>query len=258
MSRLAAYVGPQITLAQFLLRPPQGLAAPDREAAAADEPGAGAGGYGFGWFGPDDGPLTYTCSLPLWCDHNLPALGEGLASSQWLAYAGDALFGTPPHPADLQPYADAELLFVHTGMIEDFAATLRPRLRAALEPEFEAQVRGTTAAEYLFALLRQILAQDEDMPVDEGLGALVEFLAGNVDDIALPLNIVLGDGSRLYALRHALNAECAGLYYSADDEDFPDGMLVASQPLTERAWQAVPAHHLLVLDPQAPAQLFAL
>lgn len=257
MSRLAAYVGPQISLAQFLLRPAQGLAAPpDRE--AADEPGVGAGGYGFGWFGPEEGPLIYTCPLPLWSDHNLPALGEGLSSTQWLAYAGDALFGTPTHPADLQPYAGDELLFVHAGMIEDFAATLRPRLRAALEPEFEAEVRGTAAAEYLFALLRQILAQDPDMPADEGLSALVEFLAENAEDIALPLNIVLGDGGRLYALRHALNAECAGLYFSADDEDFPGGMLVASQPLTERTWQMVPAHHLLVLDPQAPAQLFAL
>ncbi len=256
MSRLAAYVGPEITLAQLLLRPSRGLAAQDRD--DADEPGAGVGGYGFGWFGPDGEPLTYTCPLPLWCDHNLPALGEGLSSGQWLAYVGDALFGTPAHPANLQPYADTELLFVHTGMIEDDAAALRQRLRATLEPEFEVAVRGTAAAEYLFALLRQILAQGEHMPVDEGLGRLVEFLAGNADDLMLPLNIVLADGRRLYALRHALNAECTGLYFSTDDEDFPNGMLIASQPLTERAWQAVPAHHLLVLDPRVPAQLFAL
>jgi glutamine amidotransferase len=257
MSRLAAYLGPEISLAQFLLRPAHGLVAPGRNDGHRVA-GRDAGGFGIGWFGPD-GPLAYTCAMPVWCDHNLVALGQALNADLWIAHTRDAEAGTIHHVADVQPFADAEFLFVHDAHLADFTAGLRAQLREALEPEFEAAIRGTSGSEHLFALLRQILARDTDMPVNEGLGELVGFVEENAGEESVPLNVVIGDGSRLFALRHTVNGECHELYFTTDDEDFPDGMLVASAPLTEaELWQAVPEHHLLILDPEAPAQLLAL
>lgn len=257
MSRLAAYLGPDISLAQFLLRPAQRLVDAGRND-GQQAAGRDAGGFGIGWFGPD-GPLTYTCALPVWCDHNLVALGRSLHADLWMAHTHDAEPDILHHVADVQPFADAEFLFVHDARLADFTAGWRARLREALEPEFEAAIRGTSGSEYLFALLRQILARDTDMPVDEGLGELVGFVEENAEEETVPLNVVIGDGSRLFALRHTVNGGCRELYFTTDDEDFPDGMLIASAPLTQtELWQAVPAHHLLILDPEAPAQLLAL
>jgi glutamine amidotransferase len=72
--------------------------------------------------------------------------------------------------------------------------------------------------------------------------------------------VLISDGMRIYATRHAINHECPSLYYTTDDDSFPeDAQLVASERLTEGGlWQAVPEHHVLILDPQAPPELLAL
>jgi glutamine amidotransferase len=69
----------------------------------------------------------------------------------------------------------------------------------------------------------------------------------------------VSDGERLYAVRHALDDEPPTLYYTADDEAFPNAQLMASERLTESAfWQAVPEHHILILDPEEPPELLSL
>jgi glutamine amidotransferase len=259
MCRLAAYVGPGISLEHFLLRPAHGLPQQSWQPREMTGGTINADGYGFGWFDPERQPARYAHALPIWSDINLPALARSLFSRVWLANVRSA---TPPsanHPANTQPFANEEFLFLHNGHVGEFVSAVRPHLRRFLAPEVEGTINGDTDSEYLFALLRQILRQDIDMPVDEGVMQMFTVLEERVGHQRALLNIVLSDGERLYAARHALNGDCPSLYFTTDDDDYPDGLLVASEPLTDsRFWQAVPEHHLLILDPEQPPELIPL
>jgi glutamine amidotransferase len=263
MALLAAYLGPEIPLAKllgFLL--PRPTAPPRAEADEAESAlAAVAGPYGFGWLGPAGRTHVYTRTSPPWCDHNLPALAEGLQSALWTVCLGEARPAATPAALDIQPLGDGKWLFASSSDIEDeaAAAVLRARLHALLDPKSVAAIAGTALSAYLFALLRQVLAEDDEIFPGEALAMIADLVAEQAaDECTLTLNAILADGTRLYALRHALNRECEPLYFSADDEEFPDGLLLASRPLTGEVWQAVPAHHLLVLDQEAPARLLAL
>ena len=71
--------------------------------------------------------------------------------------------------------------------------------------------------------------------------------------------LVVSDGERLYAVRHALGDDCPTLYYTADDQDFPNAQLMASEPVTNTGlWQTVPEHQILILDPEEPPELMSL
>lgn len=259
MCRLAAYIGPEISLARFLLRPQHGLMQQSWEPREMRGARLNADGFGFGWFDRTQRPARYLNAMPIWADANLPALGGSLHARLWMANVRSATAPSASHVVNTQPFADDEMLFLHNGYITDFATTLRPYLRQILPPHIEAGVQGNTDSEYLFALLRHILAEDDDMALEEGLLQMFRRVEDSLDGPSALLNIVVTDGERLYATRHALRDDCPSLYFTVDDEDYPSGLLVASEPLTDSAfWRAVPAHHLLVLDPQAPPELIPL
>jgi glutamine amidotransferase len=88
---------------------------------------------------------------------------------------------------------------------------------------------------------------------------LFEWLAARLADTESLLNIIVSDGDRLYASRHGFNHECASLYYTTDDEQFPGGQLIASERFSDDSfWQPVPEHHLLILDRRNPPELMPL
>jgi len=259
MCRLAAYVGPEISLGDFLLKPTHGLMQQSWQPREMNDARLNADGYGFAWFAADNIPARFTNFMPIWSDTNLEALGRSLFSDLWLASVRSATPGLMTTQANTQPFIDEQLLFLHNGRISDFGARVRPRLRQLLAPEIEATVQGNTDSEYLFALLRHILTQDADLPIDESLIELLNILEDLLGEQTALLNIIVADGERIYALRHAIRDECPSLYFTTDDDDYPEGLLVASEPLTEsKFWQAVPPHHILILDPEEPAQLLSL
>ncbi len=259
MCRLAAYVGPDISLNDFLLKPAYGLIRQSWQPREMTDAVLNADGYGFAWFAADNLPAKFTNFMPIWSDTNLESLGRSLFSDLWMANVRSATPGLITNQANTQPFIDEQLLFLHNGRIGDFGNSVRPRLRQGLAPEIEAAVQGNTDSEYLFALLRHILAQDADLPIDESLIALLNTLEDLLGEQPALLNIIVADGERIYAMRHAVRGECPSLYFTTDDDDYPEGLLVASEPLTEsKFWQAVPPHHILILDPEEPPQLLAL
>lgn len=260
MCRLAAYLGPEVSLQTFLLDPEHSLevqAWAPRELRYAK---LNADGFGFAWYGPDDRPVTYVSPMPIWSDVNLPGLARALSADLWVASVRSATSGFASGPANTQPFCDEELIFTHNGYLEDFNRGLRREFLGYLDDDFVAEIRGNTDSEYLFALIRQLLADDEDRPVESALGEAMNLLADWCGERAALLNLVISDGERVYAARHALNHDCPSLYYTTDDEHFPDGaQLVASERLTDaQFWQPVPEHHLLILDPEQPPELLAL
>lgn len=258
MCRLAAYIGPEIRLDQFLLRPDHAL---PRQAMAPREMSYArfnADGFGVAWFDEDGQPVTYLQTLPIWSDPNLPGLARSLFADLWLAHVRAATLGDTFGLHNTQPFTDSQLLFAHNGFIEDFAP-LRRRIREYIDPAIDDGVAGRTDSSYVFALIRHLLADDEELDLESAIAEALDLIDGWVDRRGALMNLVLSDGERLVAVRHAVNHDCPSLYYTIDDEAFPDGQLLASERLTDSEyWQPVPPHHILVLDPEQPPELLAL
>ncbi|HQU16516.1 MAG: ergothioneine biosynthesis protein EgtC [Chromatiales bacterium 21-64-14] len=259
MCRLAAYIGPEIRLQEFLLEPSHGLVEQAWKPRELLYGSANADGYGIGWHDPQGRPAVYTNPLPIWSDVNLAHLGRSLSEPLWLAIVRSATAGFPVHQANTAPFYDEQLLYAHNGFIREFSTRLRPILCQYLAPEILAGIQGNTDSEHVFALLRHLVAGDPEFAIEEALGELFALLEDWVDELPALLNITVSDGERIYATRHAFNHTCPSLYYTTDDEMFPGGQVVASEPLTDGGfWQPVPEHHLLILDPEQPPQLLSL
>jgi glutamine amidotransferase len=258
MCRLAAYLGPEISLQQFLLDPPHSLYRQSWEPRELIYARFNADGYGFGWYDPDGSPAIYTSVLPIWSDNNLQHLARSLHRPLWLAGVRSATQGHPVHAYNTQPFYDADRLYLHNGFIRDFAA-VRHSMHRMLSPEIAADIYGNTDSEFLFACLRQTLANDPELALPDALSRLFALLAEWLDERPGLMNIMVAEGERVYATRHGFNHESPSLYYTTDDELFPGGQLVASERLTENSfWQPVPDHHMLILDPVDPPELLAL
>ncbi len=259
MCRLAAYLGTAIPLSRFLLDPPHSLMVQSWAPKELRYATMNADGFGVGWYAADSKPAVYRNILPIWNDANLSHLARSLHHGLYLAMVRSATVGNPISHANTQPYYDEELMLLHNGYIKGFHAQYRPRFERELEPAFRAGIQGTTDSEYLFALLRQSLQQDRELTMEHAILQLCARMERWLDDAETLLNLLVSDGERLYALRHALNHPCPSLYYTTDDDQFPDAQLIASERLTEAEfWHPVPEHQLLILDPNEPPELIAL
>lgn len=258
MCRLAAYLGPPIRLDEFLLKPPHSLVVQSYRPQEMRHGTLNADGFGFGWYTERGESAVYTSTLPIWSDTNLSGLGISLASRLWLANVRSATPGQAISQANTQPFVEGRLMFLHNGLVRRFAETLRPRLHRDLPPAIQAGIAGNTDSEYLFAMLRARRAEHPGEPLPETLAAALRTLADWGPEGAL-LNIVVSDGERVCAVRHALGEECPSLYYSSRVADWPGACVLASERLSEAAdWVPVPEHHLLVLEPQGTPQVLPL
>ena len=218
-----------------------------------------ADGYGFGWYPEDGKPAVYVSPGPIWADPNLTHLSRALVSDLWLASIRSATLGNPVNHANTQPFADDEFLFDHNGLIDNFHEQVRARMTADLKPVYLPTIRGNTESEYLFAVLRQALNDNPDLAMEQALSNLMQKTESWIGNNRALLTIVVSDGERLYAVRHAIGDACPTLYYTTDDDAFPNGQLIASEPLTESGvWQSVPEHQILILDPDEPPELLSL
>jgi gamma-glutamyl hercynylcysteine S-oxide hydrolase len=260
MCRHVAYIGPELALEEILFLPPHSLA---RQATIPEElryARVNADGFGFGWYGEDDAPVVYRRADPIWQDPNLASLAGHLRADLWLAAVRSASPGFGGDVVNAQPFVSDDLLFSHNGLIDGFRPDIRREIQNILDPEIEAGILGSTDSEYLFALIRQYLTDDADLSLE---GAMMEAFA-TLEPWMGPgralLNVILTDGERLVASRHAINDPCPSLYYTSDDDSFPEGALViASEPLTERdRWRSVPEGYILVVEPDEPPELLAL
>jgi len=248
MCRLAAYLGPEITLQQFFLDPPHSLYIQARAPRELVYAKINADGYGFGWYSRDGAASTYTSAMPIWSDRNLPALGRSLSSPLWIAEVRSATDGSPAHQYNTQPFSDARRLFVHNGYISAFNHCARPEILRMLAAEIAANLYGNTDSEHLFACLCQLLQDDPGLTMPDAIRRLFVLIADWCGERQALLNLVVTDGECVYAARHGLNHPSPSLYFTTDDALFPGGQLVASERFSEdAAWQAVPEHHLLIL-----------
>lgn len=258
MCRMAAYLGTSILLEEFLLKPPHSLVEQSWAPRELVYARVNADGFGIGWYAADDRPAIYTSPAPIWSEPNLPHLGRSLEADLWLANVRSATPGNPVSHENTQPFFDNDLLFMHNGFIRDFRKKYLADCIDLIDPLLLAEMRGTTDSEYLFAMLRHFL-DDDDLSMEQAIAEVFSTVEGWLGEQDALLNLVVTDGELIYATRHAVNHDCPTLYYTTDDELFPDAQLVASEPLSETGlWQPVPEHHILILSSDDPPELIAL
>ena len=251
MCRLLAYLGPPIPLAQILTDPDHSLVEQSYQPREMTAGVVNADGFGMAWY--DDrqaAPYTYRNTCPIWSDVNLASLGAYVTSGQMLAYVRSATPGLGLDMANTQPFVDGRWSFVHNGFIEGFGSTdgiaLRRAIGDRLDDDIWARRPGETDSGYLFAWLMQHLGSGE--PEAEIAAALREF-----DQLPglnrVGLNFLMCDGAQVYVVRHARGFDCASLYLLTESAVFPGATLVASEPLFDANWQALPPNSMTVLSP---------
>ena len=258
MCRLAAYLGSSLQLKHFLLDPPHNLINQSWAPKEMTEAVLNADGFGFGWYTNEGKIATYKSVQPIWSDTNINGLSESLVSQCWLANVRSATPGQATDISNTQPFTDSNIIFMHNGYIKHFNPEIKTKFHEYLFPAVQANISGNSDSEYLFAMVRQ-QRQSENSKLDNCLcRALTDFTSLLAEGTAL-LNIVMTDGQTLYVVRHAINGQCPSLYYTKQDEAYPNAFLVASECMTESEyWEAVPEHCLLILSEQNDPEYISL
>lgn len=247
MCRHAAYIGPPVTLEQFLLRPSHGLLKQSYRPKEMNSATVNADGFGFGWYLEDGTLRQYNNPAPIWSDPNIVQLGPALKSGVWLANVRSATIPCIPTLVNTPPYGIGHLLFSHNGFIDDFARSVRTKFRGYLYPEIEAEIKGNTDSEYLFALIRQMLMENKDiLEVFERLFTKVRtWMEGGSGSF----NFLMTDGERIFATRYSIGHDAPSLYLGRDDNSFSGGWFIASEPFSDCGeWSPVDKCQVIILS----------
>jgi glutamine amidotransferase len=235
MCRHLGHLGPPTSLQALLRDPPHGL---ERQAWSAKEmtrSSVNADGFGVGWWDlavrPE--PAVHRSASPIWADASF-ASWAGLVRAP--AVVAAIRSATPPSPLEVSgnaPFAAGGLLFSLNGLVEGHRDGVGALLRRQCTPARESAVLGSSDGEVLFALLLTLL--DEGCPPAD---ALLEVHRRVHAQRGGRLNLLLGDGSTVWATRHL-----DSLYVRADGT----ATTVASEPSDDdAAWQPVPEGTLVV------------
>jgi len=128
MCRLAAYLGTEITLSQFIQEPEHSLIKQSWAPKEMQDGTLNADGYGVTWLSNDNIPCTYKNILPIWSDTNLDNLGRSLSSRLWLANVRSATPGQGISEANTQPFVNDKLIFTHNGCLKPFNKGIKTSL----------------------------------------------------------------------------------------------------------------------------------
>ena len=251
MCRHAAYLGPPRLLARDLLDAPHSL---HHQSFAPRELLVGsvnADGFGVAWYAPDIAPgaALYRSTLPIWADASFASVARHTRSGVWVANVRN---GTDPGTTALtntHPFADGPWSFSHNGFLGGFRTGAMRRLRAGLSDAQYAHIAGCTDSETLFRLVLTRIEAGSDAP--RALGSVL----GEASEVAeeqqtvAQLNVLLSDGSTVWATRLANQPRTNSLYVCERDTADGTERFVASEPFDEGAgWQAVEPGSLVRMD----------
>ena len=251
MCRWLAYSGAPILLDEVLFKTENSLIDQSLHSSVAATTTNGDG-FGIGWYGKRDVPGVYKDIRPAWNDTNLQALSAQIESSMFLAHVR-ATTGSPVQRTNCHPFNHGKWLFVHNGLINEFAKLHRD-LAFALSPELFPLIRGTTDSELMLMIALSFGMEGDVHAGISRMAGLVEHMAGlhGVQN-ALQMTLGISDGESLYAVRYSTVGDSRSLFYSAsrdatmeiapDAGKFSrDARAIVSEPLSdlEAEWIEVP------------------
>jgi predicted glutamine amidotransferase len=264
MCRWLAYSGSPIPLDELLFKPRHSLIDQSLHARQGLETTNGDG-FGVGWYGvaggdrgegPDGAaPVLFRGTGPAWSDLNLRELAGAVRSPLFLAHIR-ASTGTPVQQTNCHPFRHGRWLWVHNGVIRNFAA-VRRELMLAVDDELFPGIAGSTDSEVMFHLALTFGLREDPVRAVERMAGAVELI-GHRHGVRYPLQMTVAttDGDALWVFRYSSEADSRTLYYSTAvatlREMYPDNAklhrladesrIVVSEPLGDLrgAWQPVP------------------
>jgi len=248
MCRIAAYLGPSLTLSKLLRDSSHSLTDQSRNAKEMNGSSTAGDGWGVGWYTADqETPGMLKSILPLWSDLNAETAPHAIAAHCIVGHVRLASPGVEVCFTNTPLFVLDQYLFTMNGELTPWPGPLSRRMRAALNGADEARVHGSTDAEMVAALWRTCLRrQDGDMghALQEALRQATELALGQGGSVKA--NVILTDGSTLVATRYAVEEEPTSLYYLFGEDRWQGGAVVASEPLDDGpGWREVPRGTLL-------------
>ena len=255
MCRWLAYSGSPILLEELLYKTEHSLIDQSLHARLGVETTNGDG-FGVGWYGKNtDTPAVFRSIEPAWNERNLRELAGHVESPLFLAHIR-ASTGTAVQQTNCHPFRYGRWLWVHNGLVRDFAR-IRRDLALAVDESLYTYIEGSTDSELLF-YLALTFGLEEDPP--DAVGRMVGLVeeVGRRHGTEHPIKMTIGtsDGSNVWAFRYSSEGRSRTLYYSTDvrtlREMYPERprlqtvsdetRIVVSEPFVDLAgaWNEVP------------------
>ncbi|HKQ61019.1 MAG TPA: class II glutamine amidotransferase [Candidatus Polarisedimenticolaceae bacterium] len=269
MCRWLAYSGEPLRIEQLLYETDHSLI--DQSLHARETVTTTNGdGFGLGWYGDGEPPGLYRSVRPAWNDRNLRELAARIRSPLFLAHVRSST-GTAVQQTNCHPFRHGSWLFMHNGVVREFAS-LKRELVLAVDPRLFARIEGTTDSEVLLYLALTFGLEQEPLLGLERMAGFVEEL-GRRRGVGQPLHLAacVSDGRRLIAVRYSSEGRTSTLYASREVRALK--ALYRGNPLVERlgaetrvivseplislpdAWQALDEGTALVVEPGADRTL---
>jgi len=252
MCRLLGYLGPTIQLDRLVCQPEHSLIVQSYKPREMKEATLNADGFGIGWYHPqeDTEPFTYRNIQPIWSDINLPQLARYINSSTILGYVRSATPGQAVDLSNCQPFTYQNLLFCHNGYIDNFRHSLYRPLRSRFQDIAYETVKGSTDSEHIFGLLIDELTTNANSDIKTAIPNSLKVLTelATLHQVKFLANTVVTDGHQLIATRFAKDASPPTLYWIEDDPNFPEAVIIASEPLFEGKWNLCPEQSIITIS----------
>lgn len=253
MCRIAGYLGPAIRLSALLGDAPHGLIDQSRNAPRMHGSSVAGDGWGIGWFCPGAGPTPGLLKniLPLWSDENGKTMPRAVLSGSIVGHVRLASPNIETCLTNTPIYVLDDHLWTINGMLEPWPGPLSRGLRARLDPDHEADLRGSTDGEMMGALWRTHFRRTAGRDAALALRTMLR----EVRDLArehegqVMLNVILASASELLAIRYAEPGEPNTLYQLEGEARWGGGAVIASEPLDDGpGWREVDPGTLVRVD----------
>jgi len=263
MCRWLAYSGSPIKLEELLVKRDRSLIDQSLHARMGATTTNGDG-FGVGWYGDAEAPYVYRSTHPAWNDRNLRELSAAVSSPLFFAHIRAAT-GTAIQETNTHPFRYGRWLWMHNGLIREFAQ-MRRELVLAVDDSLFDSIEGTTDSELMFYLALTFGLQDDPVTALEQTVRLIEE-TGSSHGIADPIQMTVAttDGETIWAFRYSSEHDSRTLYFSTRMDslkalypelvEFADlsdeTRVVVSEPLGDLpgAWQQVPESHVGIVRP---------
>ncbi|MFN6561310.1 MAG: ergothioneine biosynthesis protein EgtC [Nostoc sp. ChiSLP01] len=249
MCRLIGYLGNGIRLEELLYKEEHSLYTQSYNPLELKSGVVCGDGAGVGWYDEAGKSFIYRNTIPLWNDTNLQELSQYVQSNCTVGYARLAGIGESLDISNCQPFRSEKLLFVHNGEISNFKQTLYRPIRDGLSDLTYHLIKGMTDSEHIFALLVEMWQSSLDSNLLSALSMTLQTLADLAQkyDTTFSSNIIVSDGQAMAAVRYAYGMEAPTLYWSYDENN-PNGVIVASEPLSKQNWISFEEQSILLVE----------
>ena len=269
MCRWMAWSGEPVLIDEVLFKTQHGLIDQSLHSRLGVEATNGDG-FGVGWYGTGEGPAVYRSIEPAWSDANLRDLAAHISSPLFIAHVR-ATTGTAVQQTNCHPFRHGRWLFVHNGVVAEFARVRRD-LVLAVDPALFPEIQGSTDSEVVFHLALTFGLEDDPLAaLERTIGFLEETARRQGIERAVQTSIGVTDGESVWAVRYSTERRSRTLFVSSDVDTVrrlhPDNprfqrmsesdRLVVSEPFSDLpgVWHELPEATAATVHPGGEIEL---